>query len=60
MISSRFKRDSPFHVHASYFAGKGVQTLSGSTAEVESNNEGGSLKGSIKMARYRGNLSYFR
>ena len=22
MVSSRFKRDSPFHVHASYFAGR--------------------------------------
>ena len=52
MVSSRFKRDSPFHVHASYFARRGEQTFSGSTAEVESNNERGSPKGSIEMAGY--------
>ena len=60
MVSRRFKRDSPFHVHESYFAGRGVKTFSGSTTKVESNNERGSPKGSIKMVRYWGNLSYFR
>ena len=52
MVSSRFKRDSPFHVHALYFARRWVKTFNGSAEEVEPNDERGSPEGSIEMAGY--------